>query len=57
MMLADMGADIIRIDRAVGPAPARIEMDVRFDFTARGRQSIALDLKKPGAIELVLRLC
>jgi alpha-methylacyl-CoA racemase len=56
MMLGDMGADIIRIDRAVGQTRS-IDVDVRFDFTARGRKSIALDLKNAQAIEVVLRLC
>lgn len=52
MMLADMGADIIRIDRAP-PAP---EAQAHLDFLARGRRSIALDLKMPGATEVALRL-
>jgi alpha-methylacyl-CoA racemase len=56
MMLGDMGAEIIRIDRAIGQTRS-IDVDVRFDFTARGRKSIALDLKNPQALEIVLRLC
>jgi alpha-methylacyl-CoA racemase len=56
MMLADMGAEIIRVDRAQGSARS-IEVDVRLDFTARGRQSIALDLKNPAAVDAMLRLC
>jgi alpha-methylacyl-CoA racemase len=56
MMLGDMGASIIRIDRAAGQTRS-IDVDVRFDFTARGRKSIALDLKNEQAIEVVLRLC
>lgn len=55
MMLADMGAEVIRIDR-----PHRgdgvLPRDVRFDLTARGRRSLAIDLKRPGATEAVLRL-
>jgi alpha-methylacyl-CoA racemase len=55
MMLADMGADIIRIDRA--SADAASSGKDRTNVTARGRRSIALDLKKPEAIKAVLRLC
>ncbi|MBB3045967.1 alpha-methylacyl-CoA racemase [Litorivivens lipolytica] len=49
MLLADMGADVIRIDRASGAATPS-------DITARGKRSLALDLKKPEAVELVLTL-
>ncbi len=51
MLLSDMGADVLRIGRAGAP-PARGAQDV----TSRGRRSIALDLKKPDAIEACLRL-
>ena len=56
MMLADMGAEIIRIDRVSGRTRA-IDADARLDISARGRRSVALDLKKPGAVSAVLRLC
>jgi alpha-methylacyl-CoA racemase len=56
MMLADMGADVTRIDRATGRTRP-ISGDVRLDITARGRKSLALDLKNPAAIATVLRLC
>jgi alpha-methylacyl-CoA racemase len=56
MMLADMGAEIIRIDRTSGSARP-IDGDPRLDITARGRKSLALDLKKPAALATVLRLC
>lgn len=49
MMLADFGADVIRIDR-IGSPPAEQ------DFTLRGRRSIAMNLKDPAAIETALRL-
>jgi alpha-methylacyl-CoA racemase len=51
MMLADMGADVLRIDRldAVG-------RNARFDLLNRGKRSAAFDLKRPEAIETVLRL-
>jgi alpha-methylacyl-CoA racemase len=51
MLLADLGADVVRIDR---PAPSGFE-----PLTAalgRGRRSVALDLKQEGAAEVVLRL-
>ena len=52
MMLADMGAEIIRVDRAssVGQ-PANTT-----DILARGRKSIAVDLKNAEGIETVLKL-
>jgi alpha-methylacyl-CoA racemase len=50
MLLSDLGADVVRIDRK-GPGRASPA-----DITARGRRSIALDLKKPEAVETCLRL-
>ncbi|MDH4148681.1 MAG: CoA transferase [Acidimicrobiia bacterium] len=55
MMLADMGATVIRVDRAANvptDSPARGSTDV----LARGRQSIGVDLKNPAGTETVLRL-
>ena len=52
MMLADMGAEILRIDRR-GAVPAT---DPKKDIPARGRQSITLDLKKPAAADVALQL-
>jgi len=51
MMLADMGAEVIRVDRA--GAPNRRNIDV----LNRGRKSIAVDLKSAAGKELVLKLC
>jgi len=53
MMLAELGADVLRIDRpggglSLGPP--------EFDLLNRGRRSAALDLKKPAAIDVVRRL-
>lgn len=50
MLLSDLGADVVRIDRK-GPGRASPA-----DITARGRRSIALDLKQPAAIEACLKL-
>ena len=58
MMLADMGAEVIRIDRK-GPAPAGHPfpmMGTKYDVLARGRPALALDLKRPAARDLVLQL-
>jgi len=52
MMLADMGAEVIRIDR---PGPST-RGEAKYDPTLRSRRSIALDLKKPEAVETALRL-
>lgn len=54
MMFADMGAEVIRIDRPPGRGVPVV--DPRFDVTARGRRSLAIDLKQPGATEVVLQL-
>jgi alpha-methylacyl-CoA racemase len=54
MLLADLGADVVRIDRlapeagAIGALPA--------GPLGRGRRSIQLDLRRPGAAEVVCRL-
>ena len=51
MMLADMGADVVRVDRA-SARPGRRETDC----LQRNRRSIALDLKQPAAIATLLEL-
>lgn len=55
MLLSDLGADVIRIDRKAAQFSIGIR-GTRFAVTERGRRSIALDLKQPAAIELCLRL-
>ena len=52
MMLADMGAEIIRIDRAASVGRNAPVADV----LARGRKSIGVDLKNPDGVETVLKL-
>jgi alpha-methylacyl-CoA racemase len=50
MMLSDMGAEVIRVDRK-SSRPGRSN-----DVLARNRRSIAVDLKSPEGVETVLRL-
>lgn len=52
MILADLGADVIRIDRPGGGMFGSGEHDV----LTRGRPSVAMDLKKPEAVAAVLDL-
>src|ERR1700719_2589270 len=53
MMLADMGADVLRIDR-IAPSDIGLPLDSKFDFMARGRRSIALDLQTARAVGVVM---
>ena len=55
MILADMGATVLRIDRATD-AGLGIPVPQVHDFTRRGRATVALDLKKPEAVATALRL-
>ncbi len=55
MMLGDLGADVIRVDRVRPSGPERFN-DPRYAVHYRSRRSIAVDLQKPGAAEIVLRL-
>ena len=57
MLLADLGADVLRLDRRDGAAIVRaLGLDARKDLLNRGRPSVALDLKHPSAVELALDL-
>jgi alpha-methylacyl-CoA racemase len=53
MMCADLGASIIRIDRAEPADATELESS---PWMFRGRQSVVMDLKAPGAADTVLRL-
>ena len=55
MLLSDLGADVIRVDRQK-PGMFGGWGNVQFDVHGRGRRSIALDLKRPAGVEIVLRL-
>jgi crotonobetainyl-CoA:carnitine CoA-transferase CaiB-like acyl-CoA transferase len=55
MLLADLGATVIRVDRKE-PANLGIERPLKFNTLLRNRGVIALDLKDPAAVEVVLQL-
>ncbi|GAA5180595.1 CaiB/BaiF CoA-transferase family protein [Rugosimonospora acidiphila] len=55
MMLADMGADVVRVDRPDGVDPERFGTP-HPDLLNRGRRSIAVDLKHPAGRNVVLGL-
>ena len=55
MLLADMGAEVIRVERTQavrGPAPD----EPGFDLLQRGRRNVAIDLKSPEGVEALLTL-
>ena len=57
MLLADLGAEVLRIERkAVASRPTAELFDPAIDILNRNRRVVALDLKRPEAIETVLRL-
>ncbi|MFD2474056.1 CaiB/BaiF CoA transferase family protein [Amycolatopsis silviterrae] len=53
MILADLGADVIRVDRA---APGADVLGIPNDPLARGRRSVGVNTKTPEGVELVLKL-
>ncbi|MEX3898675.1 CaiB/BaiF CoA transferase family protein [Paraburkholderia sp. BR10954] len=55
MLLADLGATVLRIERRQ-PVKLGIERPLRYNLLLRNRKTIALDLKDPQAVELVLGL-
>jgi alpha-methylacyl-CoA racemase len=52
MLLADMGAEVVRVDRTKPPGGA----DHTRDVLNRGRRSVAVDLKHPDGVATVLRM-
>jgi len=56
MLLADMGASVIRIDRPKKLDQA-VAVDTRFDILNRSRPLVEVDLKTPGGAQVVLDLC
>jgi alpha-methylacyl-CoA racemase len=55
MLLADLGADVVRIDR-IEPSGLGVAMEPRFNVNGRNRRSVALDLKSPAGRDAALRL-
>ena len=55
MLLSDMGAEVLRIDRAED-ANLGIPTDAKFGVLNRGRRSVALDLKRKEGAEVALKL-
>jgi alpha-methylacyl-CoA racemase len=64
MVLADLGADVVRVARPQDVAPGDDETGMermirghrRIDLVARGRRSVAIDLKHPDGLAAALRL-
>ncbi len=54
MLLADLGADVVRVDRPGGPALAAVPPER--DLLGRGKRSVLLDLKNAGDVTTVLEL-
>jgi alpha-methylacyl-CoA racemase len=55
MLLADMGADVLRIDRAEDAALG-ITLDAKYSLLGRGRKSVAIDLKQPEGVAAAMKL-
>jgi alpha-methylacyl-CoA racemase len=55
MLLADMGAEVIRIDRKHA-GESGLPVERRFEVMFRGKRSVAMDLKKGVAVEAVRRM-
>ena len=56
MLLSDLGADVVRIDRAGSVPPAGANLQPGQDVLSRGRRSLGVDLKNPDGVAVVLRL-
>lgn len=55
MLLADLGAEVVRVDRLPGTGDS-LDLGLGAGPLGRGRRSIALDLRRPEGAEVVLRL-
>ncbi len=53
MLLADLGADVVRVDR---PGGQGLGIDPAHDVTNRNKRSVLVDLKSPGGAAAVLAL-
>jgi alpha-methylacyl-CoA racemase len=56
MMLADMGADVLLLDRP-GDSDLGIGRERQFDVMRRGRRSLVVDLKTPAGVATALGVC
>jgi alpha-methylacyl-CoA racemase len=56
MVLADLGADVLRVDRLSGAGLVGPSSDFSTELLNRGRRSMSLDLKHPDGAEVVLKL-
>jgi alpha-methylacyl-CoA racemase len=60
MVLSDLGADVLRVERPEKAPPAEAiavhDTLAAYDYQSRGRMSAGVDLKHPDGVELVLRL-
>jgi alpha-methylacyl-CoA racemase len=60
MLLSDLGAEVLRVDRATDVASGRSVAGGNaspYSVIDRGRRSVGVDLKHPGGADVVLRLC
>lgn len=55
MVLADLGADVVRVDR-VGGDPGPLLLPPEYDLHQRGKRSISVDLKTEEGVNVVLEL-
>jgi alpha-methylacyl-CoA racemase len=55
MLLADMGAEVVRVDRLT-PSDLGIETPVKYDLFNRNKRSVAIDLKSNEGVAIALRL-
>jgi alpha-methylacyl-CoA racemase len=55
MLLADMGAEVVRVERA-GAVRGPLPDGPHFDVLLRGRRNVAIDLKHPDGVEALLTL-
>ncbi len=55
MLLADMGAEVLRIDRAEDAALG-ISLEAKYSLLSRGRKSVAIDLKRPEGVAAAMKL-
>src|SRR5207248_3584606 len=62
MLLADQGADVVKVENPFGGDHTRASANRRAGFSAsflnnnRNKRSVALDLKEPGALDALMRI-